>query len=211
MVQRAAGDPDRIFSDSPAAAIRARMTTGSSLNLSGRAEGRIRFAFLPVGLGRPGLRGIWRVSHAGSDGSSRGNPILLESMSPMTSGSTPGTPARPGTAPRWARTIPRSSPAQCRDQALVGAVSRLRLHGALIRLLIESGRVIRKLTGDGRSPRESRDGGWRRSTSTTSAESTRARITSTTCWGSEVQAAQRRAGRASAAAKSCKSVPGSRC
>jgi hypothetical protein len=67
MVPRAVGGPVRIFSDSPAAAIRARVTAGSSRNF-GRAGGRTRFAFLPGGLGRPGLRGIWRVSHAGGDG-----------------------------------------------------------------------------------------------------------------------------------------------
>ena len=44
--------PDRILSDSPAAAIRARVTAGSSRNFG---RGRTRFAFL---LGRLSLRGI---------------------------------------------------------------------------------------------------------------------------------------------------------
>jgi hypothetical protein len=66
-------------------------------------------------------------------------------------------------------------------------------------------------TGGGRSRRESQDGGWRRSASTTPAESTKARMARTTCSGSEDQAAHRRARRASTGANSCKSVPGSRC
>ena len=74
MVLTAAGGPDRIFSDSPAAAIRARMTTGSSVARFDRAEGRTRLAFLAGGLGRPGLRGIGTVpiyewtSFEGGDG-----------------------------------------------------------------------------------------------------------------------------------------------
>jgi hypothetical protein len=72
-------------------------------------------------------------------------------------------------------------------------------------------RAVRGATGGGRSRRDSRDGGWRHSASTTPAESTRARIARMTCWGSEAQAAQRRASRASTAANSCKLAPGSRC
>jgi hypothetical protein len=69
----------------------------------------------------------------------------------------------------------------------------------------------RGATGVGPSRRESRDGGWRRSASTTPAESTRARMARMTCSGSEAQASQRRASRASIAVKSRKTEPGSRC
>jgi hypothetical protein len=53
-------------------------------------------------------------------------------------------------------------------------------------------RAVRGATGGGRSRRESRDGGWRRSASSTPTESTRAR---TSCSGCEIQAAQRSASR----------------
>jgi hypothetical protein len=72
-------------------------------------------------------------------------------------------------------------------------------------------RLIRRLAGGFRRPCSYRDGAWRPSAPTTPAESTRARMAKMTCSGSEIQAAQRRARRASAAVKSCNSVPGSRC
>jgi hypothetical protein len=72
-------------------------------------------------------------------------------------------------------------------------------------------RAIGGATGGGRSPRESRYRDWRRSASTTPAESTRTRIARMTCSGSEVQAAHRRPSRGSSDARSCRSVPVSRC